>query len=184
MKNELSLARWTKTTIMKKWTLYFGLFLLSALSTLSAQKFGHLNVGNLLTSMPEANAADKQLEAYQAQLVSKGESMAKALQTDYEAFAAAVQRGEKTQLQIQEKEKALQAEQQKIAGYEQEVRQKLGKRREELLQPLLERVDAAIKEVGEENNFTFIFDSSAFNVVMFAEESADVAPLVKAKLGL
>ena len=169
---------------MKKWTLYFALFFFGALTSLSAQKFGHLNVGNLLSSMPEATAADKQLEAYQGQLVAKGESMAKALKTDYETFAAAVQKGEKTQLQIQEKEKSLQAEQQKIAAYEQEVIQKLGKRREELLQPLLERVDAAIKEVGEENDFTFIFDSSAFNVVMFAEESTDVAGLVKAKLGL
>ena len=172
---------------MKKWTLYFGLFFLAltaSVDSLQAQKFGHLNVGNLLSSMPEATAADKQLEAYQGQLVSKGENMAKALKADYETFAAAVQKGEKTAKQIQEKEAALKAEQEKIAAYEQEVMQKLGTRREELLQPLLERVDQAIKEVGEENDFTFIFDSSAFNVVMFAEESTDVAGLVKAKLGM
>ena len=172
---------------MKKWMRYFGLFFLGlalSVGSLQAQKFGHLNVGNLLSSMPEAAAADKQLEAYQGQLVSKGKTMAETLKTDYETFAAAVQRGEKTAKQIQEKEAALKAEQEKIAAYEQEVMQKLGTRREELLQPLLERVDEAIKAVGEENDFTFIFDSSAFNVVMFAEESTDVAGLVKAKLGM
>ena len=172
---------------MKKWTLYFGLFLIGLFGTTTealAQKFGHLNVGNLLSSMPEAGAADKQLETYQAQLVSKGETMAKALKADYETFAAAVQRGEKTAKEIQDKEALLKTEQQKIAAYEQEVMQKLGQRREELLQPLLERVDKAIKEVGDENDFTFIFDSSAFNVVMFAAESTDVAGLVRAKLGM
>ena len=172
---------------MKKWTLYFGLLLIGLIGTTTeavAQKFGHLNVGNLLSSMPEASSADKELETYQAQLVSKGESMAKALKADYETFAAAVQAGTKTAKEIQEKETVLKAEQQKIAAYEQEVMQKLAQRREELLQPLLERVDEAIKAVGDENDFTFIFDSSAFNVVMFAAESTDVEALVKAKLGM
>ena len=176
-----------KTMIMKNWTLYLTLFCLAltaSMTSLQAQKFGHLNVGNLLSSMPEAASADKSLETYQTQLVAKGEEMALALKTDYETFSAAVQQGTKTQAQIQEKQQQLQREQEKIAAYEQKVMQDLTKRREELLAPLLDRVNNAIQEVGKENGFTFIFDSSIYNAVMFAEDSTDVDGLVRAKLGL
>ena len=54
----------------------------------------------------------------------------------------------------------------------------------QLLKPIFEKADAAIKAIGKEGGFQMIFDSSTFNVLLFAEDSADIMPLVKAKLGL
>ena len=41
-----------------------------------------------------------------------------------------------------------------------------------------------VEQVAQENNFQLIFDTSMFNAVLFAAESEDVMPMVKAKLGI
>ncbi len=56
--------------------------------------------------------------------------------------------------------------------------------RDELLHPIYEKATNAIKEVGKENGFTYIFDLNSGGVVYVAETSEDVLPLVKKKLGL
>jgi len=63
---------------MMKQFLLLSAFLLLGTSTLIAQeKYGHLNFGNLISSLEETKAADSQLSDYQKQLVAKGEEMAK-----------------------------------------------------------------------------------------------------------
>jgi hypothetical protein len=47
----------------------------------------------------------------------------------------------------------------------------------------LAKVDVAIKAIGKENNYAFIFDTSTGGT-LFALESEDITALVKAKLGL
>ena len=42
----------------------------------------------------------------------------------------------------------------------------------------------AIKEVGKENGFTYVFDLSAGGILYFADNTEDILPLVKKKLGL
>ena len=53
----------------------------------------------------------------------------------------------------------------------------------DLMQPVMEKALNAIKEVGKENGFTYIFDMNA-GILYAAENSQDVLPLVKKKLGL
>lgn len=157
---------------------------LASTTIASAQKYGHLNSGNLLATMPAVKSADSQMESYQKQLISKGEQMATAFQTKLNAYMQKANAGELSDIQKQQQEGALQKEQQTIAQYEQEVVSKMQKKREELLAPILQKVDAAIKAVGKEKGYTLIFDTSVMNAVLFAEDADDVMPLVKAKLGL
>jgi outer membrane protein len=49
---------------------------------------------------------------------------------------------------------------------------------------LLDRVQQAINEVGKEGGYNMIFDTSVFNTILFAMDSNDIEPLVKAKLGI
>ena len=163
----------------------FFVFALSFLSlSLFAQKVGHVNTGLLLEGMSEVKAANSQMEAYQKQLVTKGQKMVEDLQTEYNAFVAEVQKQTMAPKIQQEKQAALQAKQQKIQQYEQEVQNQIGKKREELLKPILTRVDQAIKEVGKEGGYLFIFDVSIPNTILFADEPLDVTSLVKTKLGV
>ena len=56
-------------------------------------------------------------------------------------------------------------------------------RPQETLQPILDKVNNIIKQVAVENQFTYIFDSSA-GILLYAQESMDVTTLVKTKLGI
>ena len=156
----------------------------TAATTTFAQKYGHLNAGNLLEQMPEVAQADSQMETFQKQMIAKGEQMAKAFQTKYEKFAGEVQQGIHSPVQQQKLEAELQKEQQAIIAYEQEVRQKVAAKREELLAPILDKVNNAIQNVGKEQGYSMIFDSSIPNVLLFVEDSDDVTAAVKSKLGI
>ncbi|MEM8527716.1 MAG: OmpH family outer membrane protein [Bacteroidota bacterium] len=153
-------------------------------TALNAQKYGHLNSGNLLQELPAVKSANTQLEAYQKQLVKKGEEMATAFQTKLNAYLQKAQSGELSQVQMQEQEGALSKERETIVQYEQEVIMKVQQKRQELLEPILKKVDEAVQAVGKENGYQMIFDTSLVNAIMFVRESDDVAPLVKQKLGM
>lgn len=168
---------------MKKAVIIIAALVLGS-TVMSAQKYGHLNFGNLISVMPETEAADSQLEAYQKQLVSKGEEMAEAFQQEYGEFVQRVQAGEMPPKEQQERQQALQQKQQEILQYEQEVVQKVQEKRQELLEPIVKRAEEAIAEVAKENGYVMIFDTSSFNAVLFAEDSTDIMNAVKAKLGL
>jgi outer membrane protein len=86
-------------------------------------------------------------------------------------------------VQAKQKEEVLQKQQQEIEAYRQEMDQKIGARRQAYLKPILEKVDAAIKAIGKEKNYAFIFDTSTGGT-LFALESEDLSAAVKAKLGL
>jgi outer membrane protein len=148
-----------------------------------SQKFGYCNSAALLVQIPEVKAADSDLQAFQTQLTKRGQDRVKALQD-----AAAELERKKTQGTISPNDYETQAaklkeEEQNIAKYEQEVYEKLSKKREELYKPLLEKVNKAMSDVAAENGFTLVFDSST-QVLLYAHESLDVTKLVKAKLGI
>jgi outer membrane protein len=129
--------------------------------------------------MPEVKQADANLEALQKQLQKKGQSMLEQLQQDYGVFQQKVQGGDLSPKQQEEEAQKLQAREQEIAAFEQDMRKQVSDKREELLGPIYEKVNQAIKDVAEENDFQFIFDQ---NVLLYAEDSQNVNDLVKAKL--
>ncbi|KAA3640713.1 MAG: OmpH family outer membrane protein [Bacteroidetes bacterium] len=166
---------------MKRLGILITVILMSATMGM-AQKYGHLNFGNLLSSMPETKAADANLESYQKQLVAKGEKMATDFQTKVNNYVNNAQT--MSPVQARETEEALEKERQSILAYEQEVIQKVNNKRAELLQPIVEKAEKAIADVAKEQGYTMIFDSSIFNALLYAGEAEDVMPFVAAKLGL
>lgn len=164
------------------------LFILVALIGIAvgaqAQKYGHLNFGNLLALMPETAAAEAEMQAFRDQLNAEADTLAKAFQEKYLAAIEEVQSGTLSPLQQQQKQEELQKEQEKLAKYEQESSQKMQARRSELLEPIVTKAETAIQEVARENGYVMIFDTSVMNAVLFAQDADDVMPLVKAKLGI
>ena len=53
----------------------------------------------------------------------------------------------------------------------------------ELLEPLLEKAKNAIKEVSEEQGYTYIFDVGV-GTLLYYEKGDNILPLVREKLGL
>ena len=148
-----------------------------------SQKFGYCNSTALLAQIPEVKAADSELQTFQTQLTKKGQERVKALQDNAALLKQKQDAGTISPKDYEDQSAKLQAEQADIAKYQEEVYQKLAKKREELYKPLLDKVNKAMTDVATENGFALVFDSST-QILLYAHESLDVTSLVKTKLGI
>ena len=157
----------------------FLIAMLGVMSAVQAQKFGYVNSNAILAEMPEVKQFESNLEALQKQLQKKGQGMLEQLQKDYAVVQQKIERGELSRVQQEEEAKKLQAREQEIAKFEQDMVNQLQEKRNKELQPIVDKVNQAIKDVATENNFQFIFDQG---ILLYADQAQDVSGLVKAKL--
>ena len=160
-------------------------FLIAALffsASTIAQKFAHINSQQLLVDSPLVKTADSQLQTFQEGLITKGQDMVKAFEADYKKYVADVDAGSLNKIQMGQREAELGKTQEAIQKYELEVQQKIAAKREELYKPILDKAKVAIDAIGKEGNYTMIFDTGT-NGLLFALETEDILPQVKAKLG-
>lgn len=153
----------------------------AATATASAQKFGYVNSTAILAELPAMKAAESNLEAMQKQLQKKGQGMVQKFQADVAALEKEAAAGNLTPKQQQEESVKLQTRQTEIGQFEQTMVQDLQEKRAELLKPIYDSVNEAIKAVAEEGGYQFIFDQQ---VLLYGQETSDVSTAVRAKLGL
>ena len=152
-------------------------------ASVSAQKFGYLNSAAILEEMPKVKEAEANLEVLQKQLQSKGQTMLEDFQAKYLELERKNQQGEISPKELEVEAQTLKEEEAKIAQYEQDMQRQLIEKRDELLAPIIEEVNAAIAAVAEEEGYSYIFDAS-IGILLYADESTDLIDKVKAKLGM
>jgi outer membrane protein len=163
--------------------LLFALLLSATLSAQTAPKYGHMNLGNLLELLPDTKKANDELKVFADKLGAKDDSLGRALQAAAELLQKEYDAGVLTPLQAQTRQAELQKQQEALQKFEQEANQMVTAKREELLKPILTKVDEAIKAVAKEGGYSMIFDTSTGSM-LFATETEDVTALVTKKLGL
>ncbi|MBK7224199.1 MAG: OmpH family outer membrane protein [Saprospiraceae bacterium] len=151
--------------------------------SLSAQKFGYINSQTLLSELPEVKAADAEIQALQTQLEKKGQMMVQELETKYKELQKREASGEISPKALEDEASKLKLQEAELGKFEQEMQKQVLAKRQEKLQPVIDKVNNAIKMVATDNQFTYIFDSSA-GILLYAQESMDVTSLVKSKLGI
>jgi len=82
------------------------------------------------------------------------------------------------------REQEIQEMAQRIQTFQQTAQQDIQKQQETLFAPVIEKVKKAITEVGAEQGFAYVFDLASQTVVYVGDNTTDILPLVKAKLGL
>ncbi len=151
--------------------------------TIQAQnlKFGHINSTQLLSLMPETKLADSTLQKFGASL----ESQLKTMTNEYQSKVGDFRAGEATMSEpIKEaKAKEINDLEQRIQDFQESAQQSLQKKKEEIYTPIIKKAEDAIKDIAKEKSYSYIFDTSV-GVVLFAQESDDILPMVKTKLGL
>jgi outer membrane protein len=147
----------------------------------TGQKFGYINSADLLKLMPEAKNAETSLNAYVRNL----EKQFGALQSDYQKRITEFQSQENTMVDAvkQSRIKAITELEQRMQQSQMAGQQQIAAKREALFKPILDKAEKAIKAVGKEHHFDYIFDTSTGSFI-YADESHNVMPLVKAKLGV
>ncbi len=149
----------------------------------TATKLGFLNSQALMAEIPEVKQADANLQAMQSQFEKKGQQMVADLEIKYKELQRKEQSGEISPKALEDEAKKLKEQEAEIGKFEQDVQKQLMAKRQETLQPIIDKINKIIKEVAMENQFTYIFDSSA-GILLYAQETLDVTALVKAKLGI
>lgn len=152
-------------------------------NTTFAQKFGYFSSVEVLALVPEVKAADSELEAFTKILQKEGEAKLKDLQAKATSLEDRKAKGIIAPKQYEDEMAVLEKQGADLQKLEQEMSNKVAEKREALYKPILDNVNAKIKEVAKENGFTIIFDSST-GVLLHADEALDVTKLVKAKLNV
>jgi len=151
----------------------------SGFSPLFAQKFGYVNSAEVIEAHPRVDSANKVLELYKIELSGGYETKVKAFQAKYQFYLEEMQAGKLSKIASDAREAELAKEQQDLQTEEQQLQFALLQKREQLLQPILDEIEAVIRKMGQDGNYTMIFDTSADGGLLFALESDDLTEAVK-----
>lgn len=170
---------------------FIGIAVIIALMSLVGQKavaqnikFGHINSDELIQSLPEFDSANVKLEKFRKDLINALELMQVELNNKSEIYNK--ESKNYTDIVKQTKEQELVDMNKRIQEFQSNAQQQLQEKQSEVFQPIIAKVDKAIKDVGKENGFVYIFSIGQGSSLLFFDEakSTNIMPLAKAKLGL
>ncbi len=146
----------------------------------SAQKIGYVNSQELFALMPEVKTAQARIDSLSTQY----ETMFANMQEEYKKKAAEYEQKSATMTdamkQIQAEE--LNGLQQRIQTAYLTAQQDIQTKQQEFLVPIREKMMKAIKNVGDKNGYTYIFDSQA--MLYTATNAENLLEPVKKELGI
>lgn len=149
-----------------------------------AQKFGVVDIDQIYVAMPETAAMQTQLEEtskkYEAEFQKLQEEVNK-LYTDYQT----IQNDPNTPESIKERRiQEIQERAQKVDQFRATAQQDLQRLQETLMAPIQQKFADAVKAVGAEGNFTFIYPNEQGLLLYIGNDVENVTPLVRTKLGI
>jgi len=143
-------------------------------------KFGHVDSNAIFTVMPEKEEASKAVEEYAMTLETQLQALNSELEQKYNDY---MENQEALSPSIRQmKEEELVNLQQRIQAFQVSAQEDMQTKEMELLEPIYAKIQEAIKEVGEENGFLYIFEVST--LLYHSSESVDITPMVKTKLNI
>lgn len=164
-----------------------ALFLFVGTSAFGQVKIGYTNIELILNYMPEMRSVDQGLQTFQKKLAEKlkvKEDYATQKLQEYQELAQA-NRLSPADKETREKElMKLDQELQKEAG---EAEFDLMAKRQELMGPVLEKLQKAIDDVAEGEGYTVILNqttSAGVSTILYGPEEDDVTERVMTKLGI
>ncbi len=166
---------------MKKIVIVFTA-LFAFIGTLSAQKIAYINTEDILNEIPSYVSAQNQLntlsDKYKAAIeteLGKIESLYQVYQTSRGSMTAAQRKNAEDE--IIAKERVVQ-EKQKIYFGEDGI---MAKKAEELLGPVREQVDKAIRDVAQKGGYDLVIDLAAMPGVVYKNNALDLSAVVLAR---
>lgn len=144
-------------------------------------KLGHINSNDLMQIMPGRDSAQTVLQAEVSGLEEQLKSMQSELEKRYNEYME--KQSGWTDLIRNTKQRELQDMSTRIQEFQENAQKNLQQREQELLQPIIDRAKKAISEVAAEGGYSYILDSGTA-AILYSQDSDDIMPMVKKKLGL
>lgn len=164
----------------------FALFLMAGLGANAQMKIGYTNIDYILTNLPDAKTIQEKLSTEKAQYDKLLQDKSAEFQKVYEDY----QKNAATMSPVirADKEKFLQNKQGEIQEFQQNSEYALQRKQQELLAPVLDKIQTAINDVAKENGYTYVFNSDAgpstTPIVLVAPDQDNISNLVFKKLGV
>jgi outer membrane protein len=178
----LLLLRILKQRTVKSFSITF-ILLLGLLTSGYSQKFGYVDSAELLKEIEEWNQAQSILETFQLQMQKKGQGMVQTFQQNVAMFQEKQQAGDLSPRQAETEQERLMEDQKKIEEFEREMQTQIVKKQNELIGPILDKINAAIAKVAEEQGYDYVLDgSSLMGLVLYGDPAYNLQEAVKAAM--
>ncbi|MDT0687123.1 OmpH family outer membrane protein [Autumnicola psychrophila] len=165
---------------MKKFGLIITLLFVSVISN-AQTKTGTIDPEFILSKMPEITEVNTGLEGYNTELQANLQESISSYETliaDYQENNSAL-----TEEERKEKETEIIGLENEIKGFRQKASVMLQMKRNELTEPLYQKIDAAMQKVIQAEGYTHIINAGG-NSLAFAAEQYDITMLVMEELGI
>lgn len=167
---------------MKKIIIALLMFLPLSLMAQGTLKIGYFNSQEIITMMPEYNAGMSELENLNLKYQTEGKKLQEELEKKYQEYASSAEGLDPAIRQYKETELA--RLQQSIQEFATNADNTLKKKQQELMLPIGNKLNQAIKKVGDENGFTYIIDNAAGILPYVSPKAENVLPLIKKALNI
>lgn len=174
---------------MKKFLkLTLAVVLMVSATAANAQKFGRVDLADIVTNMTEFKEAQLNLEAYGRDLQDQLEQIQVEFNKLYADYEKNVTTFSDTVRQLKERE--LTELQKRFQDFQQLAQQDMAKREAEIMNPIYEKANDAVKLVSSASGYIAIFSTTsdqpaAAGLAYFdPAQLTDITPEVKAVLGI
>jgi len=147
-------------------------------------KFGHINSDELIQALPEYDSATVKIEKFRQELINALELSQVEINNKTEAYQKELKN--LSEIVRQNKEQEIMDMQNRLQQFQASAQQQMQEKQAELFQPIMAKIDKAIKDVGKENSFVYIFTVGQGSTLVYYDEtkSTNIMPLAKTKLGI
>lgn len=157
------------------------LFVLAPVAMFAQDKFAYLNADEVFMKMPEMKDVESQLLAKREQI----KKVADGIQAEYNAKIEEFGKTDTkdlTEAIILDRQKQVADLESRYETYMKSSQEEYEKLQQSLIAPLQEKLRKAIKDVSDENGYTYLLNAAA--LLHMSSNAVDASPKVKAKLGI
>ena len=173
--------------IFKKYT-FLAAFIIGTALSLSAQvKIGYTNIELVMVYMPESKTMSAEIDSFEKQLTKRLMTKKDYYDTQVKEYQECVAANTCSPDEQKAKIAAIQKLEGEIQKSSQEAQYKVLQKREELMTPILEKLQKAIDEVAAVEGYTYILNqtnSSGVSTILYGPDENNVTEKLMAKLGI
>jgi outer membrane protein len=157
-----------------------GLLLVAApLAAQAPTKVGYIDTRRVIQEAPGAQEAratiEREMQGWQQQMQAMDDSL-RVMMTDYQQRSLVMSADAK-----QKREQEIMEKQQGFEARAQELQTQAGRRQQELMEPIMQRVEAVISEIRQAEGFALVFDVAS-EAIVSADPSLDLTTKVIERL--
>jgi outer membrane protein len=156
-------------------------------SAMAQVKIGYTNVEAVLANMPDSKLVEKQLETYQKKLSANLKIKDDYVKQKYQEYLDLRERGTMTPEEQQRREAELLKLDEEVQKLAADAEYDLMAKQQELMEPILEKLQNAINAVAKAQGFTYVLNqttSAGVSTILYGPEENDITEAVFKQMGI